>query len=151
MLKHRIPAQVIAAVFCFCIAGIFLGITAQILKQPSYGDSFDYSHSTEDLLMIAAFSLISITSIVCGVGFLNKRRWAPILMTVLLILGLAFLIVSALAMLDSFLNDPADGMIFFFAAIGFPLVALLFFSSVDIFPWLAKEEKEIHQDIIDHF
>lgn len=140
MLKHRIPTQVIATLFCLCIAGIFLGITAQILKQPSYGDSFDYSHSTEDLLMITAFSLISITSIIGGIGFLKKKRWAATMMTILFILGVAVIIVSSLAIIDSFTNDPTDGMIFFFAAIGLPLVGLLFFSSVDIFPWLAKDE-----------
>jgi cation transport ATPase len=151
MLKHRIPTQVIAAIFCFCIAGIFLGINVQVLKQPTYYESADYNYNNEDLLMIAAFSLIAITSFIGGTGFLKKRKWAATLMTVLFILSLAFIIVSALSMFSTFMDDPADGMIFFFAAIGLPFIGLLFFSSVDIFPWLAKEDEEIHQDIIDHF
>ena len=149
MLKHHIPSQVIAAIFCFCIAGIFLGINLQIFKQATYFGTVD--HSTEDLLMMAAFSVIALASICGGIGFLNKRRWAAILMTILFILGLAFTIISGLGMISNFMSDPADGLIYSFAAIGLPLVALLFFSSADIFPWTAKEEEEIHQDIIYHF
>lgn len=152
MLKHHIPSQVIAAIFCFCIAGLFLGINAQIFKQSTYYGTFDdYNYSTEDLLMIGTFSFIAITTIIAGIGFLKKKRWAATLMTVMFVLGLALIIISILAMFRDFIRDPADAIIYLFVAIGLPLVALLFFSSTDIFPWLAKEEDDRHHDIIDHF
>lgn len=152
MLKHHIPSQVIAAIFCFCIAGISLGINALIFKQTTYyGTAYDYNFNTEELLMITVFSFISIITIITGIGFLKKKRWAATIMTLMFILGLAFIIIGILAMSRDFIRVPTDAIIYLFAAIGLPLVALLFFSSADIFPWTAKEEEEIHQDIIDHF
>lgn len=152
MLKHHIPSQVIAAILCFCIAGIFLGINALIFKQATYyGTDYDFNFSPEELLMIAAFSLISITTIIAGIGFLKKKRWAATIMTLMFVLGLAMIIIGILAMSRDFIRSPTDAIIYLFAAIGLPLVALLFFSSADIFPWIAKAEEDRHHDIIDHF
>jgi hypothetical protein len=151
MLKHHIPTQVIAAVFCFCIAGIFLGVNAQVIKSEIYYESIDGEYSAENLLIVTALGLISIVAMIGGIGFLKKRRWAVTLMTVLVTIGLALIIVAALAMLSNLINAPIDGILYLFTAIGLPLVALLFFSSVEIFPWAAKKQDEIHHDIIDHF
>ena len=151
MLKHHIPTQVIAAVFCFCIAGIFIGIDIQMIKGTLYYEDASWEYITKDLLMIAICSLIAIATITGGIGFLQKRHWAVTLMTVLFILGLAFTIVCALVMFSDFTNNPTGGMLYLFAAIGLPLVGLLFFSSAEIFPWAVKKKDEIHHDIIDHF
>ena len=150
MLKHRMPSQVIAAIFCFSIAGILLGINAQIFTRfSSYGIVHDFN--TEQLLMIAIINLTCIITIIAGIGFLKKKRWAATIMTLMFVLGLAMIIIGILAMSSNFIRAPEDAIIYLFAAIGLPLVALLFFSSAAIFPWTVKEEEEIHQDIIDHF
>lgn len=147
MLRHRISAEVIAAVLCFCLGGMCLGFCLLFFEDYNYSGSTRIS--TEEALATLVFMALSGLTIASGVGYLRKRRWAAIIMTVISVLLLAFVIIAILFNVNSFTNSPTDGLFFLFVGIGIPLFIMLFFSSVTIFPWMEKDKSELHENLLD--
>ncbi len=152
MFRNKLPAEIILGVLCLIVGSVVIGFMtlAFDLFDGNYRERFSYI-SREKLIFVGISFLGSLISIVCSYGLFKQKRWAVILISLLLLSIMLIAIFTIIGESRFFMRDHAQALILSLVGIGFPLCFLLLFNSTRVFPWLAPRNENIKDDVLDEF